>query len=354
LALLKTAQASSVFGSIRLGGSDLREVDAIEQFLADAAHCLEGIGGIVADALVARGLVKEPLDLFDLTLKPLATLNLGTDEHPRVFGAKNGEKVLAALEGAREAPLADWLFALGIARVGKTVAFQVARVHVDLHDVADSTCLMKLLDLLEKREQLQASNPRAKLNRDKNPDEKEELRAQHAALVTEIDALARPLLDLHILRHKTGKEDDYVTTGIGPEVARRLVDYFNSNAGKTILKRMKRLEINPRGGLGTPTGDTQALAGKTFVLTGSLESLSRDEASSRIRALGGSVTSAVSSQTDYVVAGASSGSKLKKAKSLGIPVLDEAAFAALTSGGPSTARRGNRAANDTDAQMSLF
>ena len=326
----------------------------LQYFAARSAMDIEGIGGIVADALIARDLVKEPLDLFDLTLAQLAVLNLGSDEQPRVFGAKNGEKVLAALEKTRHAPLADWLFALGIARVGKTVAFHVALVHVDLADVADSRCLGQLLELLETRKQLQATNPRAKVNRDRSPEEKDVLGAQHAALALDIEALARPLLDLNILRRKTGKEEDYVTTGIGPEVARRLVDYFNSNAGKTILKRMKRLDINPRGGLGTPTGDSQALAGKTFVLTGSLESLSRDEASSRIRALGGSVTSAVSSQTDYVVAGASSGSKLKKAKSLGIPVLDEAAFAALTSGGPSTARRGNRAANDTEDQLSLF
>jgi hypothetical protein len=76
----------------------------------------------------------------------------------------------------------------------------------------------------------------------------------------------------------------------------------------------------------TAKGGSNELAGLTFVLTGTMESLSRDKAGEEIRKRGGSVTSSVSKNTDYVVAGDKAGSKLSKAESLGIKVLDEAAF----------------------------
>src|SRR5665213_2636343 len=80
----------------------------------------------------------------------------------------------------------------------------------------------------------------------------------------------------------------------------------------------------------------ESFAGLTFVLTGSLEQRTRDEAAAEIDARGGKVTSSVSKKTSYVVAGESPGSKLAKAEELGVPILDEAAFEALLAGGQPT------------------
>ncbi len=75
---------------------------------------IETVGGIVADKLVEGGLVREPLDLFELNIAQLATLNLGTEEAPRIFGEKNATKAINAIERARTFPLSRWLFALAI------------------------------------------------------------------------------------------------------------------------------------------------------------------------------------------------------------------------------------------------
>src|SRR6185436_16886226 len=74
----------------------------IEYFAHRKALDLESLGGIVAEKLLERGLVKDPLDLFDLTKEQLAKLNLGTDDEPRVFGEKNAAKVIEALERAKQ------------------------------------------------------------------------------------------------------------------------------------------------------------------------------------------------------------------------------------------------------------
>jgi DNA ligase (NAD+) len=81
----------------------------------------------------------------------------------------------------------------------------------------------------------------------------------------------------------------------------------------------------------TPTSD--ALAGKTFVLTGTLPSMTRDEAAAKIEAAGGKVSGSVSKKTSFVLAGAEAGSKLEKAQALGVPVIDEAELLRMLGGG---------------------
>jgi NAD-dependent DNA ligase len=95
-------------------------VTSIKHFAARKALDLEGLGEIVAEALVRRGHCTTPLDLFKLTEESLANLNLGTDESPRRFGEKNAAKVLSALEAAKAKPLHRWLFAMGIRQLGES------------------------------------------------------------------------------------------------------------------------------------------------------------------------------------------------------------------------------------------
>ncbi len=117
----------------------------IEFFAARGALDIESVGGIVADKVVERGLVREPLDLFELTTEQLAKLNLGTDDSPRVFGEKNATKAIEAIQRARSFPLSRWLFALAIPDVGKTTAGQIARFHKKIEDVADSDLLRDVI-----------------------------------------------------------------------------------------------------------------------------------------------------------------------------------------------------------------
>ena len=314
-------------------------VRRLEYFAARAAMDIDGIGGIVAESLVERGVVTDPLDLFDLKLAQLGTLNLGTDKEPRVFGEKNGQKVLSALRRARTAPLTDWLFALGINRVGKTVARQIAQVHRDLADLADSSILGDLLALIEKQEQARECNPKARSNTGKSAAEKEALQKQLAKLRGEIEAVGTQLQSLGVVRLKEGKSiggTEYVTVGIGPEVARQVVDFFRSETGNAVLARLKALGIHPQGGLteGAETAREGLLTGQTFVLTGTLSSMTRDEAGERIIKLGGHVTSSVSRNTSYVVAGEAGGSKRAKAETLNVPILSEQQFLLMIDADP--------------------
>src|SRR6058998_2678593 len=129
----------------------------VEFFAARSALDIESVGGIVADKLVESGLIREPLDLFELKTEQLAKLNLGTDEAPRVFGEKNATKAIKAIERARTLSLSRWLFALAIPDVGKTTATQLAQFHDNIDDVAHSQLLLDVLEYHQKRDQKESA-----------------------------------------------------------------------------------------------------------------------------------------------------------------------------------------------------
>ena len=114
-----------------------------------------------------------------------------------------------------------------------------------------------------------------------------------------------------------------------PNTAQAIVDWFERPANRQVIAKLRAAGVWPRAEApGQPVGE-QPLAGLTFVITGTLPSLSRDEAKEYIQAHGGKVTDSVSKKTSYLVVGEAAGSKLDKAKELGVPVLDEAGFLKL-------------------------
>ena len=118
--------------------------------------------------------------------------------------------------------------------------------------------------------------------------------------------------------------------GIGAEIAQSLQQWFSTGANQELLTSLERLGFSLASAEEPEqTSGPALLAGQTFVLTGTLPSLSRSQAQALIEAAGGKVTGSVSKKTSYVVAGEEAGSKLSKAESLGIPVLDEASLQAL-------------------------
>ena len=304
----------------------------LEYFARRGALDLEGLGGIVADSLVERGLVADPLDVFRLTLPQLGTLNLGTDEEPRIFGEKNAAKLLAAAERARTMPLARWLHALAIPEVGEETAHDLAQHHDTLEAVAHSPVLRDVIDLDRLRTEIEATSPRSRANKEKTDLEKQQLATRQAELIAEANAVGRRLIDAgfaQAAKKKSATDADAVVV-IGPVAAKATLAWFSSDLGQATLRHLAELGISPKGG--QPKVGDSSFAGKTVVLTGSLEKMTRTEAQEKIRALGGNVSSSVSKKTHYVVAGPGAGSKLDDANKHGVPVLTEDEFIAMLGG----------------------
>jgi DNA ligase (NAD+) len=122
-------------------------------------------------------------------------------------------------------------------------------------------------------------------------------------------------------------EDILETPGVGPKMAQRIHEQLADSDMRALIRDLREVGVRMQEE-GPPPGEGP-LKGKAFVLTGTLPELTREQATERIEAAGGRVTSSVSKKTDYVVAGATPGTKLEKAERLGVPVLDEAGLLGL-------------------------
>jgi DNA ligase (NAD+) len=290
----------------------------VEYFAQRKALDIESLGGIVAEKLLERGLIKEPLDLFDLKLEALGKLNLGMDDEPRTFGEKNATKILEALQRAKTAPLSRWIHALAIADVGEATAKQLAATHESLEALADSEVLRDIRNLGANESERVEISPRSRKNPPKDEADKAKRELRDTELKAEI-ATIEARLETGGLKAKLVE--------VGPVAAASVLDYFASPAGKKVLTRIRELGIKPTSEKAAIAATTRGIfAGKTFVLTGTLPTLTREEATAKIEALGGKVTGSVSKKTDFVLAGTEAGSKLTKAQELGVKIIDEKEF----------------------------
>lgn len=320
-----------------VAGCPAQKTRRLEYFANRKALDIESLGGIVAEKLVERGLVSDPLDLFDLTVEKLGALNLGTDEAPRTFGTKNAAKVIAALERARTQPLNRWLHALAIPSVGETMSYEIGKIHDSLQEVIHSEKLGGIAKLGGLYDELEAVSPHQGVS---DTADKERRKEAYETIKMRIREAGDRLVELGAaemstrwskLREKGSTATPEYLPKIEYGAATSLMNFFPSEQGRRTLARLASLGIRPVMEKAPSGASGGAVAGKTFVLTGTLPTLSRDDAGQMIRDAGGKVASSVSKNTDYVLAGESAGSKLDKARELGVKILDEAEFRKMLS-----------------------
>ncbi len=244
---------------------------------------VDGLGEEIVDKMIEAGLLHDVSDFYKLTVDDIAELDTGRrytasnakrgikagDSIP--VGRKTAGKIIDELVRSKQQPLGRVLFALGIRHVGKSVGEVVARRFLT------------------------------------------------------IDALVA-----------ANEEDIAACEGIGPKIAQSIKQFLSVPENLEVLQRLRQAGLSLEEDLGAVTAraaeatgvdadlaEAHPLEGLTFVLTGTLEKRSRNEAGEALKLLGAKVSGSVSKKTSYVVAGPKAGSKLTKAQQLGVPVLDE-------------------------------
>jgi len=270
-----------------------RLAQAYGHFAGRGGMDIEGAGWAVLSQLLERGMVHRRADFFRLTVEDLESLER--------FARKSAENLHAAIGKARTGrPLAKVLNSLGIPQVGESTAVDLAR-------------------WLARRVRPDAFGPP-----EPDPTTGVPIDPWFAAVEGELRRLATDEPD-------TIRE----VSGIGPSVSTAMHAWFEDPATREGLAELVAAGVAPERPVVRDAGETDEagpLAGKTVVVTGSMEGFSREEAEDAVRAAGGKPAGSVSKKTDYLVAGPGAGSKLQKAAELGVTVLDEPGFLRLLAG----------------------
>jgi DNA ligase (NAD+) len=293
-------------------------VGRLEHFGSRKALDLEELGEIVAHALVRDGLVREVTDVFALQVEALGKLTLGVGDEQRSFGEKNAQRLCDAIQKAKTADFGKWIYALGIPEVGDAVSKALGRSHLDFEELAISPLLESIVRRAELESLYKELYPFTLKSHSNTEEDKSSAKTERSRLKNEIAALDQVIAS------------SGVAADIGPSAARSARAFFASSRGQVVLDALRRHGIDPRGS--RVRVSTGPLSGMTVVVTGSLSGYTRESIKAALEAAGAKVTDSVSKKTSLVVAGEAAGSKLEKATSLGVRVVDEAGLSRLLDG----------------------
>ena len=273
-AAVREADANGALDAVRrcTGGlvCPAQAVERLKHFCSRNALDIEGLGEKQIESFYGEGLIRTPADIFTLAERDARSPKKLKEREG--YGETSVRNLFAAIEARRLVPLNRFIFALGIRHVGETNARRLARHFADFGALRAAACAA--LD--------PASEARA------------EIRA--------ID-------------------------GLGEVVVEALVDFFAERHNEAALDELlQHVTPQPMEAIRA----TSAVAGKTIVFTGSLERMTREEAKAQAERLGAKVAGSVSSRTDLIVAGPGAGSKLKKARELGVEIISEEEWLART------------------------
>jgi len=229
----------------------------LEYWVSKGAMDIDGVGDSLVAQFIEKELVKDPADLYGITIEEVLTLDR--------MAKKSAQNIINAINSSKIRPLYKLINALGIKYVGKETAEILSRNFSSI----------------------------------------EELKA---ASIEELSSVE----------------------GIGEKIAQSIVKYFENSSVLSMLKKLENFGVKLEEEK-QKTLEEQLLTGKTFVLTGTLESLDRNKAGDIIKKLGGKVTGSVSAKTSYVVVGENPGSKYEKALKLNVTILNENDFLKLIS-----------------------
>lgn len=222
----------------------------IAHFVSRDAMDIDGLGAAIVDALIEKGLIKSPADIYYLTLDDVKSLWKA--------GSTAAKKLLAAIEASKEQDVSRLIYALGIRQVGAKTGKVLASAFRNLDGLM-------------------------------------------AASVEELTEVP----------------------DVGAVTAENIYQWFRQEQSRHMVERLRQAGVN----FESKRVITDArFAGKTFVLTGALSKFTREEATEKIELLGGKASGSVSKKTSFVVVGENAGSKERKARELGIPILTEDEF----------------------------
>lgn len=245
-----------------------RKRESFIHFVSRGALDIDSLGEKVVDQLIEFGFVNDVADFFTLTREQLLELPL--------FKEKRADNVIQAIKEKKEVEMERFMFGLGIRFVGA----QVAKLLVEF-----------LHEKTEAKVAISHDNP-----------------------------TPRTILNLLL---ETSQEELETIEGFGERIAESVIDWISDDNNQELLKKLADVELKLKWP--PKKNKVDGVSGKTFVITGSL-SASRGEFKKKIEQAGGKVSSSVSKKTDYVLVGEDPGGKYKKAKDLGVEILDEYAF----------------------------